>query len=415
MKERRLPIFGLLFVAVLGVFVWMTRHPDHPALDRASAWPLVGPWVERFRVAWLPPPSAEVLPETAPETEVIRVWLPVVDTPDTVAPPLERPRQGPIEGKTETGEPSRVAEPVRPLAALAADPARRQRALELLGAAAVEDAIGPYLYLGDAPAPERWSRLASALDGAFRERTGQTPIGEPAETVIALVDAGVYRALKAQEPRLAGLEATGHAGAGLAVLLRSESAESDESTLVHELVHLVSRRALGPALPPWLDEGLAEDLAQTPFDEVSRFRLGGLRSEIVRSGRRIELRGAVAGLDLLASALARGEARPLRELVELDWERFVGGGAATRYAHALFLVRFLHDGGDPRLTAGFRGFLAGIAAGGSADRAALERSLGESLDALEPRFRAFVAGQRATRVDAAIAALAVPGERLVRP
>ena len=55
-----------------------------------------------------------------------------------------------------------------------------------------------------------------------------------------------------------------------------------------------------------------------------------------------------------------------------------------------------------------------MAAGAPADRAALEAALGGPLEALEPAFRAFLAAKKAAVVDPAIAALALPGERIVQ-
>ncbi|HLF55391.1 MAG TPA: hypothetical protein VI942_00960, partial [Thermoanaerobaculia bacterium] len=87
--------------------------------------------------------------------------------------------------------------------------------------------------------------------------------------------------------------------------------------------------------------------------------------------------------------------------------------AARRYAHALWWIRFLLDGPEPSRASRFRAFLAALAGGGESDRAALERALGERLDELEPRFRAFLAERRSVEIGARLAALARPGERLV--
>jgi hypothetical protein len=348
---------------------------------------------------------------------VITIWLPpepaargrvVAPAPAAgLAPPAPPAPGPPID---------RGVEPVLPLPARRADPARLARAEALLGTSARATTIGPYGFLGDLDPPPRWALLADALDGAFAARTGLAPLGEPAETAVAVADPSAYRELVRLEPRLAGLDAGGHAAAGMAVVRVDPGApESTEATLVHELAHFVIRRAIGPALPPWLDEGLAEDLAWTPFMAgEARFRLGALAGSARRAGMRVELAGAWAGLERLAAAHAAGRLPPLARLVELDWEGFVpGDDASLRYAEAHFFVRFLLDGGDPALAAGFRTFLAGVAAGGSAERAALEAALGDDVESLEPAFRAWLAARKATVVDPVVAALALRGERVV--
>ena len=416
MADRRLAAAGALLIGLGAGFAWLTRHPETPWLDRAASWPVVGGLADRFRAAWRAPPPPPAAPEPG-GVEVITIWLPPV-------PPAEGPGRAPVAAPAtlpvHDPEPrapiDRSVEPVLPLPARVADPARLARVAALLGAEARATTIGPYGFVGDLDPPERWTLLAGALDAAFAARTGLAPRGEPAETVVAVADPATYRELARLEPRLAGLDAGGHAAAGLAVVRFEPGApEAAEATLVHELTHFVIRRAVGPALPPWLDEGLAEDLAWTPFEAGSAgFRLGALAGSARREGMRVEIVGAWAALESVVAAHAGGRLPPVARLVELDWEGFVGGDeAALRYAEAFLFVRFLLDGGDPALAEGFRTFLARVAAGGATDRSALEAALGAELEALEPAFRAWAALRKATAVDAAVAALARPGERVV--
>lgn len=415
---------GLVLLALAGGFAWLTRHPETPWLDRAAGWPAVGPLAARFRDAWRPPPPLPPpAPPEPPEIEVITIWMGSGrSSPKRAAPvPAARDRSpatiaAPLLAASVEPEDRRV-EPPRPLPARPADPERLARAEAAIGAALYRDRLGPYGYVGDFAPPERWRALADALDAAYAERTGLAPAGAPAETVVALADPERYRALERLEPRLAGLEAGGHAVSGLAVV-RADPASPGiaEATLVHELAHLVGRRALGPALPAWLDEGLAEDLAWTPFDEgAARFRWGELGGSLHREGMRVELDGALAGLVHVVDELGAGRLPTVAALVDRDWQAFVSGAdAPLRYAEAMLFVRFLLDGGDTGRAAAFRGYLAGIAAGGAADRAALEAALGAPLEALDPAFRVFLAAKKATVVDPAIAALALPGEHVVR-
>ncbi len=398
----------LASLTLLGGFAWLTGHPDTPWLDRAVRWPGIGPWAERFRAAYRPPPLSTPAPVAEePEIEVITIWLPEPAVPAAAAPQRPAPDLAPsatiADGPPPLGS---AADPPRPLPARAADPERLRAAAALLGETPLRSAIGPYLLLADPraePPVERWSELAAALDAAFTERTGRAPLGEPAETVVLYADQMAYRELQGREARLAGLTTGGHASAGIAALWSGgRTATETESTLVHELTHFVSRRALGPALPPWLDEGLAEDLGQAPFDAArARFELGGWRIDVERAGNRFQIRGALAALDLAARALAAERPLSIAGLMALDWEDFVGPEAPVRYAQALAWIRFLFDGDQPESAARFRDFLAEVAAGESADGARLLERLGGGPGELDARFAAWLRTERAGRFAAA--------------
>jgi hypothetical protein len=413
-RDRSLAIGGVVAVALAAGFAWLTRHPESPWIDRAVDWPLVGPLAERFRDRWRPPPPTDRPAVEPPEVTVVRVWIP--DPEGAAAPAARAPT--PADVVASTSSPDRSPEPPRPLAPRTAAPALVARALERLGPSARHSTLGPYRYVGDLEPPPRWTAMALALDAAFVERYGLAPSGEPAETVVAFSEPGAYRAFQREEPSLANVDAGGFATAGLAALAAADpAADGVEATLVHELAHLVARRALGPALPPWLGEGLAEDLAQTPFDadpalaEDGSFRWGALRGRVHREGDRIEIEGPPAAIDLLT---AERDPISLAGLVEAPEERFLGASGPLLYARSMLLVRYLLDGGEPELAAGFRAFLAAIARGESAGRRSLERHLGRPLDELEGGFRFFLARMKAVEVEARIAALERPGERRVR-
>lgn len=51
-------ILPLLLVVLLAGIVWCTQNPDHPWIAEAQEWPVVGPWVAGFRVAYLGPRAA---------------------------------------------------------------------------------------------------------------------------------------------------------------------------------------------------------------------------------------------------------------------------------------------------------------------------------------------------------------------
>lgn len=401
----------LIVAALAGLagLAWLTGHPDAALLERAEGWPGVGAWARRFRDLYRPaPPTASpASAEPGQAVEIVTIWLPERTRPPIAPSPVAAGR--PTDRAPAAGaEPplGRAVEAPRPLPARPADPERLRAAQAALGGAPQRTMLGPYALIADAglePPLARWSALAAALDAAFTERTGCAPLGEPAETVVLFADEGSYRTLQRSEARLAGIATGGHAIAGLAALWSTgRRAGEVEATLVHELTHFVARRALGPALPPWLDEGLAEDLGQAPFDaERARFAPGGWRVDVQRTGPRIEIRGALAALDLATRELDRTGAPPVATLLHLDWEGFVGAEAPLRYAQALAWIRFLLDGPDPGRAARFREFLDGVARGESADGDRLLGLLGVAPAELEAEFAAWLREQRRLRFVAA--------------
>jgi len=393
----------VLLVAAFAGLAWLTRHPDSPWLGRVAGWPVVGPLAERFRAAYSPPPGEET---EAPPAGPRYVLIPPVPEPEdegegapSSAVASERVASpGPAAGPPPLG---REPEPVRPVSARPAARERVARVERLLGERAARSALGPYALVYDvgASAPlERWSALAALLDASYAARYGVSPVGRPAETVAIFAREADYRALEEEDERLAGLDASGHASAGLAALwTEGRSRQEAESTLVHELAHFLQRRALGPALPPWLDEGLAEDLAQTPF-EGGDLVFGTTRIDIERDGPRTLIRGGLAALDEVDRAALEGRLPSLERLVGLDWREFVGPEAKLHYGEALWFVRYLLDGGDPARAAGFRGYLAAIARGEPADGGHLMAALDSDWGELDAGFRAWLREERQRRL-----------------
>ena len=126
-------------------------------------------------------------------------------------------------------------------------------------------------------------------------------------------------------------------------------------SLVYAMTRLLNERALGPDLPPWLDEGLARDLAAL----------------------RIEKKGATA-----PPASPAGAVQGVASILDLDRARF----AAEVHGPASFaLVRYLLDGEEKRHGDGFRAFLKEVADGRDAD---LLKALGVSPAELDEGLRA---------------------------
>ncbi len=294
-----------------------------------------------------------------------------------------------------------AAEPTHPVAARKADPERLARARRLLGSALRKSAknaphLGPYPLLTDVAAPERIAfldRIAGQVEVTYRERYGRTPIGAPAETVLLFENEGAYRVYQDAEGALAGAEASGHSGYGLVAIWEGGRPTREiAETLVHEIVHLENRRAIGPQLPPWLDEGIADDLAHSKIGDDGALDPSTLGGTAFRAGGRIQYFGAKAALRQLVEAQGEGTAPTLPDLLAMPWETFVAAGADLHYAQASFFVRYLLGGENGALAPGFRAFLNAVAEGGEPSAEVLEKSLGKSWPELEAGFRVWVVG-----------------------
>lgn len=293
-----------------------------------------------------------------------------------------------------------AAEPTHPVAARKPEPGRLARARSLLGASSEKSAkhahLGPYLLLTDLKSPERIAfldRIAGQVETAYRERYGRAPIGAPAETVLLFEREGAYRTYQDAEGALAGAEASGHSGYGLvAIWDGGRPTREIAETLVHEIVHLLNRRAIGPQLPPWLDEGIADDLAHSRIGDDGALFAETLGGTAFRAGARIQFFGARAALRQLVEAQGEGTAPSLPDLLAMPWESFVATGADLHYAQASFFVRFLLAGENGALAPAFRAFLNAVAEGGEPSAGALEKALGRGWPELEAGFRAWVVG-----------------------
>ncbi|HEX5758254.1 MAG TPA: hypothetical protein VF121_03590 [Thermoanaerobaculia bacterium] len=413
MRRRALLALLLLAGAGVGAWVWLARRAEPPSPPRP--WRLSDALFERGSGFPLDPESAPPPPERvlirpgealhrrprAGARTVTRFHaygnLAVVDHRPGWVKVEYRGHSGwvPLSGEWEEPPLGSAPDPTLPLPALPADPERLAAARAALGAGAAEGRLGPYALVTDFADLERlaWlDRVAAGFESAYHVRYGLLPVGEPAETVVLFAEETAYRAFQSRDARLAGLPASGHTGHGLVALFDGGLRRAEVGgTLVHELTHLVNRRAIGPALPSWLDEGIADELAMSRLDEAGRLAPGTLGGAVVEEGFRRQLFGAPAALHRLARGLEEGRLRPLPELLDLDWAPFVAAaGARHHYPHAAFWVRYLLEGEDGALAPAFRAFLAGVAAGGSAAPEALRARLGRSWEELEAGFRTWV-------------------------
>jgi hypothetical protein len=313
---------------------------------------------------------------------------------------LHRERQAALAGwvvplpPAPPGEPplGRATEPPRPLPARPPDPARLAAALALLGEEARELPFGPYRGwsdVGGAEALAALARVAAQVEPAYRARLGIEPLGAAAEAVVVFAVADDYERYKAGEREIAQLPAAGHASLGLVAVAHGERPTGEvAAVLVHEIAHLLNRRALGPALPPWLDEGIADALALSRIGADGTLDPAALGGTARRDGNLVHVGGGWAAAQRLRRSLAGQSLEQLPRLLALDWREFVAPqGREERYAESAFFVRFLLDSGDPVLAEGFRRYLEGVAAGGDAAPEALRASLGAAWPPLAARFR----------------------------
>lgn len=460
MRRNILPLFSLVCIlAVMAFFAWLTRNPDAELVRQAEDWPVVGSWATRFRERYVAPQA----PRDYEEGESFRTpggRTPDRRTPDGRTPdrPADRPdivwvlpgtvlRQAPsataavvhefdavatvikierrgdwfhvrrggdrgwifLEGYDEDGGPpyGEAPEPTKALMPRPPDAATLGPARELLGGRERVHRLGPYVTYTDVDDPgllEHLDGLADQVESLYRERYGLELLGAPVAALVVYQSELPYRLLEKRSPHLADLHSAGHASRGVAVLYVGDRDRADVgTTLTHELVHFLNRRALGPALPPWLDEGLADDLATARVGADGRIdprRLGGDRYEV---DGRVRIDGALATLYHLRIASAEGDLPSLSRLTSLDWDQFVRSGRRQMYYGAsAFWIRYLLDHEDARIGAGLRRFLAGVAVGEPATPEALRDHLGRDWAELFAGFRLWIESHPALPADAKV-------------
>jgi hypothetical protein len=319
------------------------------------------------------------------------------DLPDRPDDPRSIPWSEDVEPWTGSGPPPLGSDPVPalPLPGRPADPARLLEARSFFGAPPRESLLGPYPLFTDVDDDDLLVKLARVTDEVeplYVSRYGIDPMGEPAETIVLYRDEESYRGLQGRSERIRGLTSSGHVGWGLVALYAGEGAHRAAAVPVlrHELAHLLNRRALGPALPPWLDEGIADDLAAFELDTTLAPRESALEAMRKSEGDQVEIWGTLASLDDLSRAIATASVAPLPELLALDWNAFVEEPAAElHYAASAWLVRYLLDEGSG-LDLAFRSFLRQVARGGGVGASDLETALGRSWSEIESDWRRYV-------------------------
>lgn len=457
---RTLPVYLviLLVLAALGGWAWISHAPDDPRIVAAEEWPGVGPLVLWLREAYAPaevhrvgganpthdprladrpsrhPPGRPVV-EPPPElADAPPVWIPAgrvsraqpSDSADVVAlfgGIARRPlvdRRGEWAKVWNRGRESWVhlpgydfdgsgppwgmeAEPPRPVEPEPPAEKMLRAVTKHLGDGWTATRLGPYEARTDVADPALLAfldRLATRVEPAWVARHGRRPLGTPEAVVLLFRRESDFRLLQGSVEGIRALHPEGFTTRGLVALYAGDKGRLDVgATLVHEMAHRIHRRALGPALPPWLEEGLADDLALSEIygaGELDPSRLGGAVTRFATDdGHRVEVTGGQAALWTVRRAL-EGERLPtLAELMAADAEEFVGRfGGRLRYDLAALWVRYLVQGEDGKHRPGWHAFLDAVAAGETLAPELLHRSLGRSLDGepaeLEEDFRRWI-------------------------
>ena len=424
---RRLgPGFALfVLLLALGSIAWLTRYPDSAVVREAESWPWIGPLASSFREAYRPPETGAGLhgqgggqriewilmePETpaeppwpgTPEYLWVLEGTRIHPEPRLGSTPVIKLRaitnlarlerrgdwfrvwfrgeQGWVHmpGYEESVPPlGSDPEPVLPLPPRAPDPQRLQRARALLADGAHELELAGYRFytdVWDSSMLDEMGRVLAGLEQTYARRYGLELLGTPTGAVVLYKQQQALEELQRLEG-LEGLPAIGHAARGVVALAVGRRPRHEViSTLVHEVAHLMHRRAIGPALPPWLDEGLCDDLANLPIDGDGRLLASGWSGRRSQEKSRVVYEGALASLRVSAREMNSGRAPSLERLMGYDWHEFVRSPQSRlHYDLSAFFIRHLLD--DPASAAALRAFLGAVAKGGEISPEALRQRL----------------------------------------
>ncbi|MEE2776134.1 MAG: hypothetical protein VYE73_05155 [Acidobacteriota bacterium] len=266
-------------------------------------------------------------------------------------------------------------------------------AREILGIAEETDRfIGPYQLATDVQDTGFLGHLdaiARHAEDAYFARYGRRPGGESNQAMILFQRRDDYRRYSDSIDRGRGgstgvaklSEVSGHAGSGvLTFYAEGRVPETLGQTFLHEINH----RAIGPILPPWLEEGMASDIGtlwlEDP-DEVAHPPWTRPADPSFRGRDLYSYRVQFSNTDLVPVDELLVFARQLFHQRELQ---------AFTYAHSVLLVRYLLDAEMGRHADGFREFLKKLAFGLRYDPRLLYRELGVDSAELEEGFRTWL-------------------------
>jgi hypothetical protein len=333
-----------------------------------------------------------------------------------------RVRHGALTGWISTRDEEGSA---RPSARASTESARQiARAREVFGPAERPGFFGEFSLYTDVEDKRLLSSLEKVsrhLPEAYASRYGLQ--GEPSgrEAILLFEREADYRAFTLEsfgDHARHRPDLRGHSAPGIAVLyVGDHSLEEVAAVLVHELTHLLNRRVFAEPIPPWLEEGLANDLGFCRIDGRGRLRfatLGGRGVVIeqpeyeeggfLRIDRRVNLTGPVASLRSVRERWMLPEGHSATLLTDLGWDEFTElENRSLNYAASAFLVRYLLDsegnGSSGWLAEGFRSFLRSVAAGEDAGAQELVECLGQERDRRTEGSLSRSSGEDSRRVD----------------
>jgi hypothetical protein len=243
--------------------------------------------------------------------------------------------------------------------------------LEIMGDAR-ETRCGPYRLATDLPGDDLvgvCTRVAAPLEATFRRRFGLEPRGNPQEGVLLFAERRDFQRFARQDRGLrSGYAGYANGAEGFLAMPGGDvNRESFAQTLGHEFTHLLLRRAMGPGLPPWLSEGLADAVGDTATPQ-------GL-------GELVALRGIEGQARRLRDAYRHGLVPGLEHLTALRRIEFDSATRSYDYEQSALFVRFLLL--DPALAPRFRRHLKAIAGQSIHDPQRLPKDLERSWEELD--------------------------------
>lgn len=242
-----------------------------------------------------------------------------------------------------------------------------------------EGSCGRYSLIGDMADPvllESCNLLASELDDTYAERLGVIPLGDPAATIILFSDRQAFWDFSEQQ----GLSASGYAAHSkpnhgyTAIWADSTRPDDFAKTLVHELTHLVNRRALGGNLPRWLSEGLADALGDTATLEGIQPLRG--------------FEGAEGQAERLRLAYETDQLKSVERLVALEPGEFDSDSNSYDYEQSTLIVRYLLL--DRELAPRIQAYLTDLADGAPYSPELLQQHLGLEWSKLDQQLQAWL-------------------------
>ena len=441
MRSHILPLLFLsILLAALGLLGWLTHHPDSELLEQAKTWPGIGPFATEFQRLYRPPnprPSTAEEKQSSSAIQTVEIYAPplrdyvwveqgqaiysaprlgsrtlgrtaaisnlaIVETQGdwyrVWSNPLQLEGWVHLPGYLDRDPPLGMEpEPPGPLWPRKADPNELKKALNLFESGYQTHRLGPYTLHTDVEDPtliRELERLVIGLDSIYAQRYGRIPLGTPAESLVLFSREAHYRLVQHRSRHLHGLAATGHVSRGTVFFFVGERRRHEiRSTLAHELGHLLNRRAIGPALPPWLDEGIGDDFASGEMASDGRYhpeRLSGFRLDW---GGHHSFEGGWAALLNLERAVESGDLPKLQTLLSFDWQAFMAGDSRLYYDASSFWIRFLLDDPEGPQADALHAFLEDVAAGQSVDPERLRQRLGQPWSTLDTVFRAWIVTQ----------------------